>query len=143
MSTLEFLTTKVPFLSVENSALFEYNWGIHARGTNYTMGSFSPYQLDTLVAMKMDDLKTLYGITPTGTLNDTINALEDIICDEMALELAFEGNRFGDLTRLARHKNRSALYGADFGSLWLSRKLAYKNPSKSLLDEKNWYLPLK
>ncbi len=143
MSTMEFLTTKVPFFSKENSSLFEYNWGIHARGTNYTMGAFSPYQLDTLVAMKMDDLKTLYGITPTGTLNDTINALEDIICDEMALELAFEGNRFGDLTRLARHKNRSALYGADFGSLWLSRKLAYKNPSKSLLDEKNWYLPLK
>jgi hypothetical protein len=140
---MEFLTTKVPFFSKENSSLFEYNWGIHARGTNYTMGAFSPYQLDTLVAMKMDDLKTLYGITPTGTLNDTINALEDIICDEMALELAFEGNRFGDLTRLARHKNRSALYGADFGSLWLSRKLAYKNPSKSLLDEKNWYLPLK
>ena len=93
--------------------------------------------------MKMDELKTLYGIVPTGTLNDTINAVEDLICDEMALELAFEGNRFGDLTRFARHKNKQGLYSANFGSLWLARKLAYKNPSKSLADERNWYLPLK
>ena len=143
MSTLEFLTTKVPFLSKENSTIFENNWGIHSRGTNYTMGSFSPYQLDTLVTMKLDELKTTLGITPTGTLNDTINAVEDLICDEMALELAFEGSRFGDLTRFARHKNKEALYSSNFGSLWLARKLAYKNPSKSLADERNWYLPLK
>ena len=61
----------------------------------------------------------------------------------MALELAFEGNRFGDLTRIARHKNDAGLYGATFGSEWLARKLAYKNPAVSLLDEKNWYLPFK
>jgi hypothetical protein len=106
------------------------------------MGAFSPYQLDTLVTLKFDELKTL-GITPTGTLNDTINAVEDLICDELALELAFEGNRFGDLTRLARHKNKDALYGSNFGSQWLARKLRYKNPSKDLTDERNWYLPMK
>ena len=142
MSTLEFLMTKVPFLSKENSDIFDGNWGIHSRGTNHTMGAFSPYQLDTLVTLKFDELKTL-GITPTGTLNDTINAVEDLICDELALELAFEGNRFGDLTRLARHKNKDALYGSNFGSQWLARKLRYKNPSKDLTDERNWYLPMK
>ena len=142
ISTLEFLMTKVPFLSKENSEIFDANWGIHSRGTNYTMGAFSPYQLDTLVTLKLDELKTL-GITPTGTLNDTINVVEDLICDEMALELAFEGNRFGDLTRIARHKNNAALYGSTFGSQWLARKLKYKNPIKDLTDERNWYLPLK
>jgi hypothetical protein len=143
MGTLEFLTTKVPFLSPENSTVFENNWGIHSRGTNYTQGAFSPYQMDSLVTNKLNELKTLYGITPTGNLNDTINAMEDIICDEMALELAFEGNRFGDLTRMALHKNEAGLYGADFGSRWLARKLAYKNPKKDLTDKKNWYLPFK
>ena len=143
MGTLEFLTTKVPFLSTENSAVFDNNWGIHSRGTNYTQGAFSPYQMDSLVTVKLNEFKTVFGITPTGNLNDTINAMEDIICDEMALELAFEGNRFGDLTRMALHKNEAGLYGADFGSRWLARKLAYKNPKKELTDKKNWYLPFK
>ena len=143
MGTLEFLTTKVPFLSTENSAIFDNNWGIHSRGTNYTQGAFSPYQMDSLVTVKLNEFKTVFGITPTGNLNDTINAMEDIICDEMALELAFEGNRFGDLTRMALHKNEAGLYGADFGSRWLARKLAYKNPKKDLTDKKNWYLPFK
>lgn len=139
MGTMDFLQKVVPFLSQENMSIFDNNWGIHSRGTNYTQGAFTGYQLDTLVAQKMVQL----NITPQGNLNDTINAVEDLICDEMALELAFEGNRFGDLTRIARHKNHAAVYGANYGSQWLADKLAFKNPKVSLLDEKNWYLPLK
>jgi len=139
MGTIEFLESVVPFLAKENSAYFDDNWGIHSRGANYTQGAFTGYQLDTLVTQKMAEL----NITPMGNLNDTINAVEDLICDEMALELAFEGNRFGDLTRIARHKNRAAFYGDNYGSKWLADKLAFKNPKVSLLDEKNWYLPLK
>ena len=139
MGTMDFLQKVVPFLSQENMSIFDNNWGIHSRGTNYTQGAFTGYQLDTLVAQKMVQL----NITPQGNLNDTINVVEDLICDEMALELAFEGNRFGDLTRIARHKNHAAVYGANYGSQWLADKLAFKNPKVSLLDEKNWYLPLK
>ena len=139
MGTNEFLTTVVPFLSSENSAIFYDNCGIHSRGAGYTQGFFTPYQLDTLVTQKMAEL----DITPMGDLNDTINAVEDLICDEMALELAFEGNRFGDLTRIARHKNLAGFYGTNYGSKWLADKLAFKSPKLSLLDEKNWYLPLK
>ena len=141
MSSMQFLEEVVPFLSRENKAKFKFNWGIHSRGTNYTQGAFSGYQLDTLVAQKMAELQTLHGIAPMGNLNDTINAVEDLICDEMALELAFEGSRFGDLTRMARHKNKANWYTTNFGSQWLAAKLAYKQPRVSLLDEKNWYLP--
>jgi hypothetical protein len=123
--------------------MFVDNWGIHSRGTYYTRGAYSPYQMDAIIGKKIEELKTKLQITPTGTLNDTINAVEDLLCDEMALELAFEGNRFGDLTRFARHKNEAGLYGADYGSRWLADKLKYKNPVVSLLDEKNWYLPFK
>ena len=77
------------------------------------------------------------------TKQDTINAIEDLLCDEYALELAFEGNRFADLCRLARHKNEAGLYGANFGSLWLARKLAFKKPQKDLTNPENWYLPFK
>ncbi len=141
--SIDFLKTTLPFLSNENKAIFNNNVGIHSRGTNYTQGTFSPYQMDSLVTEKIGQLMTQHAITPTGTLNDTINAMEDIICDEMALELAFEGSRFGDLTRMARHKNQTGLYSGNFGSQWLERKLSYKSPVVSLLDEQNWYLPFK
>ena len=58
------------------------------------------------------------------------------------MEAAFEGSRFYDLCRLARHKNAAGLYAPNYGSLWLARKLAFKNPVKDLTDPKNWYLPL-
>ena len=143
----QLLCTTVPFCSDENIALFEDNWGIHSRGTNYTMGSFSPYQLSTVVGQKISEMTARDGFVAKGNLNDTIMAVEDLLCDEMALELAFEGSRFGDLTRIALHRNNTAdpinVYGANYGSRWLSKKLAYKNPTKDLTDEKNWYLPFK
>jgi hypothetical protein len=144
-SPYKLLTTTLPFLSESNINKFRNNWGIHSRGCYYTQGSQSPYQMDTIVTQKLDELKATYGIAPTGTLNDTINAVEDLICDEMALELAYEGCRFGDLTRMARHKNQEALYGANFGSIWMAKKLAYKAAGleQRLLQEENWYLPFK
>lgn len=74
---------------------------------------------------------------------DVINAVEDLICDEYALEFAFEGNRFGDLCRIARHKNADGRYGSNFGSQWLADKLAYKRPVVDLTNQQNWYLPFK
>lgn len=38
-------------------------------------------------------------------IRDVINAVEDILCNEYAMEFAFEGSRFADLMRLARNKN--------------------------------------
>jgi hypothetical protein len=153
------LQTTYPLLSEENRELFPKSnaYGIHTHGAGKAASDFSggsqtggqtyhsgvsPYQYDRIVGMKLAEL-AVDGFAVGTTKADTINAVEDIICDEMALELAFEGNRFGDLTRIARHKNKAALYSPDYGSQWLARKLAYKNPAVSLLDEKNWYLPFK
>ena len=142
--TIKMLQSTIPFLSAENRITFEENTGVHSRGTYYTNGAFSPYQYNTIVGRKLQEIDNTFNLQrSTYTVQDTINAVEDLICDEMALELAFEGNRFGDLTRIARHKNQAAINGSDFGSQWLARKLAYKNPAVSLLDEKNWYLPFK
>lgn len=76
-------------------------------------------------------------------LNDVINAIEDIICDEYAMETAFEGSRFADLARIARHKNGDDTYGSNFGSKWLAEKLKANNPGKDLTNPDNWYLPFK
>ena len=70
-----------------------------------------------------------------------VNVMEDLICDEYALELAFEGHRFGDLCRLARHKNEAGTYGSTFGNQWLAEKLKNKKAVVDLTNPSNWYLP--
>ena len=142
-ATIQYLTTTIPFLSDENKTLFATSYGIHGAGCGITEGAFSPYQMDNIVGEKIQAISDKYGVQSTGTINDTINAVEDLICDEYALELAYEGTRFGDLTRLARHKNAAGLYSTDFGNTWLAAKLAYKHPVVDLKQESNWYLPLK
>ena len=143
--TIEMLTTTIPFFSEQNMNNFtteNRNIGIHSHGANETQGQYSPYQYVEVLASKLAELKE-QGVNVQDTPEDSINAMEDIICDEMAMELAFEGNRFADLTRIAKHKNADPLYGSNYGSLWLARKLAYKNPVKDLTQEINWYLPMK
>ena len=121
--------------------------GIHSHGagkatsdmaqSNYRKGS-SPYKLDRIVGKKMQELAAAQGLAVGTTKQDTINALEDIICDEYALETAFEGNRYSDLMRLARHKNNGspAAYGASYGYQWLRNKLGSKGWSETTM-----YLP--
>ena len=124
-------------------------FGVHSHGAGYTrdytgaayQAGLSPYQLDTIVGLKMADIAKQYNVAVGATRQDSINAMEDLLCDEYALEFAFEGCRFYDLCRLARHKNADPLYGANFGSLWLASKLQFKNPKKDLTNPDNWYLP--
>ncbi|MBQ5981690.1 MAG: RagB/SusD family nutrient uptake outer membrane protein [Prevotella sp.] len=146
-----------PFLSAENISKFPpqttsnyttTNFGIHQHGAGAVGdGNYpgrSAYTLDSIVGLKMKELARIYNIKVGTTKQDSINALEDVLCDEYALEFAFEGNRFYDLCRLARHKNEdTGLYGANFGSIWLARKLDYKSPLKDLKNPDNWYLPFK
>ena len=85
---------------------------------------------------------TLYVI-PEGlaTHEDSILFVEDKICDEMALEQSFLGQRFGDLQRIALRRDDT-----DF----LARKIAGRAGKDSfntelygrLSDRSNWYLPL-
>ena len=152
--TLLALHTTYPVLSSANISKFEFAanmFGVHTHGTGYANDvsgntywpGLSQYQLEPVVAQKMAEIAAEYNVTVGTSKQDSINAVEDLLCDEYALEFAFEGSRFYDLCRLARHKNANSPYGANFGGLWLARKLAYKNPAKDLTSEGNWYLPFK
>ena len=154
--TRELLQNTYPLLSDQYRSLFpaqtnsnyaSTNFGIHQHGSGVTGdGNYpgrSPYQLDTIVGAKMRSIAQTYQVNVGTTKADSINAMEDLLCDEYALEFAFEGTRWYDLMRLARHKNRAALYNPDFGGRWLARKLQYKNPVKDLTIPENWYLPFK
>ena len=157
-ATMNALTTVYPLLSDANKSKFSSNYnkvGIHMHGSGTTadiyrlsnaisyMSGLSPYTMDAVVGKKLQEIADNYQVSVGATRQDSINAMEDLLCDEYALEFAFEGRRFYDLCRLARHKNQAGLYGTDFGSRWLAAKLAFKNPQKDLSQEQNWYLPFK
>lgn len=152
---IEFLKTKVPFLTAENRVVFndesednewsEGNSAIHARGAGLVQGNGSLYKYRTEIDKKLESLGKSYPANAGH--NDSIavkmDAVEDLLCDEMALELAFEGSRFGDLCRIARHKNASNPWGSNYGSLWLRDKLSFKNPVLDLSNPENWFMPFK
>lgn len=70
--------------------------------------------------------------------------LEEVILTERARELAFEGERFYDLVRIARRRNKMGLDGSAF----LADMVASGYPASErahirslLMDSRNWYLP--
>lgn len=151
-ATRQALQTTYPLLSAQNMSRFSlprHRFGIHMHGAGQVRDFngqdyvFSPYQPDTIVGNKMRQIARTFHVSVGTTKQDTINAMEDLLCDEYALELAFEGTRYFDLMRLARHKNEAGLYDPNFGSKWLAAKLAFKNPAVNLEDPRNWYLPFK
>ena len=93
-----------------------------------------------------------------------VEAVELLIGDEMALETAFEGFRYFDLMRQARHKqNAGYVDGIEWFAWMISNRSVYQAPYMDILDEKgelvapvgtqntqiyellknqnNWYLP--
>ena len=77
--------------------------------------------------------------TREDTVVYQIPLVEDMIITEMALEGAFEGNRYYDLMRVALRRNDPA-YLADP----ISRREGTPNEAlrSKLMDKVNWYLPL-
>ena len=156
-TTYTMLETTVPFLSEAYYSYFSrslsstsmssysYNYGIHSRGCGEAVeGPYSGYQYATEILNKRRQLGNYDGEAIDSTFlygPAAIDAVEDLICDEYALEAAFEGSRFGDLTRIARHKNAAEFGGANYGGQWLAEKLAFKHPAIDLTQEKNWFMP--
>lgn len=72
------------------------------------------------------------------TVQYRIPLVEDMIINEMALEMAFEGYRFYDLMRVAKRRDDMS---------YLALPVAMRNGTRDegmynlLMDENNWYLP--
>ncbi len=150
--------------------MWESTYGIHARGCGFYYRNFNKslsawnttdylttnisgtrdtiaYDYYKLVEKKCSAKKAFSALTQ----DEVIDAVENIIVDELALETAFEGNRFTDLVRIAEHK-------AD-GVEWLAKKIANRGTKAAvknyeavdgfdasiyakLKNKKNWYFTL-
>ena len=103
--------------------------GVHSFGSGDSQAN--PYYV---LPMPTDSLASY-----ADTVAYQIPLVEDMIIDEMALEGAFEGNRFYDLLRVALRRGNPA-YLADPVS---RRRGETDERLRSLLmDTHNWYLPL-
>ena len=89
-------------------------------------------------------------IPPQTSLHDSILYIENLISREYALELAFEGDRWMNLLRIAyRREKESAGSGARFLADAVARKFEAKGDMGTaaavrakLLIKENWFLPL-
>ena len=122
-----------PYITIFNNSKFknpsnDYGTGIHSRGC----GNGTAYnQYYVLGGTKGE---------PLTSLSDSIQWVENTICDELALETSFEGNRFQDLMRIAmRRKDPS----------FLAERVAEKHVNdystiySLLMNQNNWFLPEK
>lgn len=125
-----------------NDYLSKTVYGIHGRGCGDTGGRHDTlFTYAKMVAKKVAENharlnnlsydaqiayeETLHkGDTLLVTDKDLImNAVEDLIVDEGALETAFEGQRFTDLMRIAGHKTNAGMNG----NAWLAWKVARRD----------------
>ena len=120
--------------------------GVHARGCGILKPDdperWSSYDYVKLVTKK---IKENHGITVTqeqiydGSYDEWVKeAVEDLIIDEDALELAFEGCRFSDLARVAIRRGDNSFLAKHVAKRKGTIDMEMYN---MLLNQDSWYLP--
>lgn len=129
-----------------------YTIGVHQRGCGFIIPEeaiygVSAYNYVDMVGKKLkedgfsisdEDMGSfIYDDANQAAVQD---AVEDLIIDEMALELAFEGTRFSDLYRAAKHRGNPD-YLAKHVAKRHTGEIDTKLRSK-LANQANWFLPI-
>jgi hypothetical protein len=114
-------STLYPYMDFSDY-IFDDNIGIHARGCGNT------------------HLSPEYRLPSLPDLQDSINYMEELIVTELALETAFEGNRFHDLMRISLRRG-DAGYLADKVAAKYAEEGREEEIRALLQNQQNWYLP--
>jgi starch-binding outer membrane protein, SusD/RagB family len=102
-----------------NHIAFDENLGVHSRGCGNV------------------EKATDFVIPALNSLEDSIRYVEDKIVEELALETAFEGNRFYDLMRVALRRNDPSYLANRVAEKYDDNKETIRS---KLLEENNWYI---
>ena len=127
-------TTRIPasertgemFLDFTSDS-YDNNVGTATRGrgraigfptSDYLIPDYTPYDTIKVVDGETGEEKDTVVVSKdpirlAAAKADSIEYVEDRIIDEMAAETAFEGSRFFDLMRIARHRGRWPAYAAE------------------------------
>lgn len=121
--------------------------GIHGRGTG------DVYYDDKYYVLTPEVIGQRLNKEPIDvTFNDTVQFIDELIIDELALESTMEGNRFGDLIRFA--KRRQAWGDSEYRD-FLALRVANRGGEEAEAEERDalynklsgseeyWYLPFK
>jgi hypothetical protein len=89
-------------------------------------------------------------LTKEITYEDSLNYIADLVIDELALEFAWEGTRFGDLIRFAKAMGDNDVLAKRVAGRAYKNDVTYRNGEfqmdaelyGKMADETNWYLPL-
>jgi hypothetical protein len=106
--------------------------------------NFTDARFDLNIGVRMRALgnvnadTTYYIIPKLNTLQDSILFVEDKIEKELALETAFEGNRFHDLMRIAIRRNDNSYLADRVAAKYSTNKEAIR--SKLTLNRDYWYI---
>ena len=121
--------------------------GIHARGTG------DVYYDSLYYVLTPNAIISRLGLSDSiVTFNDTVQYIDELLIDELALESTLEGNRFGDLIRFA--KRREAWGDSEYRDFLASRvanrggeetEAAVRDSLYNKLNDSEdyWYLPYK
>ena len=132
---------------------FRENKGIHSRGCGDSERNVYYALTDSCIARYMG-LTEVEGkvetITRPITYQDSLNYIADLVIDELALELAWEGTRFGDLIRFAKAMGDNDVLAKRVAGRAFENDVTYRSAEFQLdaelygkmSDESNWYLPL-
>ena len=132
---------------------YQNNTGIHSRGCGDTERNVYYAMTPDCIARYIgciEKTETGDSITAPITYQDSLNYITDLVIDELALELAWEGNRFGDLVRFAKAVGDNNILAKRIAGREFSNSVTYRHPEfeydtelySKMMDENNWYLPL-
>jgi starch-binding outer membrane protein, SusD/RagB family len=144
------------FLNQGLSTTFDPTPGVTGRDVTNIMNTLSesyPYNFDARNGetpryrsdwYRNAGIRGCARLNPAAFVGDSTLAIESAILNESALELAYEGQRWSDLVRIATRRNDpSILANAVFNKLSKDGNPAAAATRTKLLDPKNWYLPFK